>query len=234
MNDMKNDGVDSPFLSAKKTHNDTLLKAMMSARTQSLYGALGFLVAVVAVGGLTYVGSQSKFVPIVYEIDKYHNVLSATKADQVADPRPIDYEVAAEAFIGVLRLVTLDFDMQRKASTSIFAYVQPNSPAQTKIQELLGPPTAKYNPFNRSKDEIVSADDIMVIKLADLSYQVDWTETVRITETGEIKETPYKMRAILTFAKFDKSAKSSIIDEVKFNNPYSIFVQDININRMDH
>ena len=149
-----------------------------SRQTWQLFGLLALLVALASVGGVVYIGAQSKFVPYVIQVDKLGQTLVVGTADQaaVADPRVLHASVAA--FISDLRLVTPDVALQRKAVFRTYAMLATGDPATTKVTEWFDG-SAGSNPFKRAEQETVNVDIDSVIAQTDTTWQVDWTETVR-------------------------------------------------------
>ena len=60
----------NPYLEARRTWNHIGAVNLASRQMFQLLGVLSLLMALSAVGGMTYIGSQSKFVPYVVQVDK--------------------------------------------------------------------------------------------------------------------------------------------------------------------
>jgi type IV secretion system protein VirB5 len=73
----------NPYLNAKRAWNTHTAGLMKSLQIWQLIGLSSLLVALAAVGGLIAIGSQSKFVPLVFQQDYSGNTLSVTRADRV-------------------------------------------------------------------------------------------------------------------------------------------------------
>ncbi|WP_240441544.1 VirB8/TrbF family protein, partial [Pseudomonas aeruginosa] len=61
-------------------------------------GVAGLLIGLAAVGGITYIGSQSKIIPMVYEQDRAGNYISLTRADRLSPAKIDDYRTAVWNF----------------------------------------------------------------------------------------------------------------------------------------
>ena len=61
---------ENPFLAARRTWNDQSAANVASRQMFQLIGVLALLVALAGVGGMTYIGSQSKYIPYVVEVDR--------------------------------------------------------------------------------------------------------------------------------------------------------------------
>src|SRR5471030_163302 len=95
------------------------------------------------------IGSQSKFIPLVYQLDSGGNVLSVSRADRLPPATDIDLRIAATHFIENIRLVTADNTLQKKAVLDTYAYLQTGDPAIVKTNEYLNGDKDK-NPFVRA------------------------------------------------------------------------------------
>ena len=97
---------DNPYLNARRVWNAHEGEILSSRRTWQIIGILSLLIALSAVGGIVYIGQQSKFVPYVVAVDKLGNATAISRADRAA---PVDSRVmqaTLAAFISDARLVT--------------------------------------------------------------------------------------------------------------------------------
>ena len=60
----------NPYLDARRVWNSQIDRAFGNQHVWQLVGVASLLVALAAVAGLVYIGSQAKFVPYVIEVDK--------------------------------------------------------------------------------------------------------------------------------------------------------------------
>ena len=78
---------ENPYLAARRTWNDQSAANVASRQMFQLLGVLALLVALAGVGGMTYIGSQSKFIPYVVEVDKRGQQQAVAPAERAA---PVD------------------------------------------------------------------------------------------------------------------------------------------------
>lgn len=104
----------NPYLNARRSWNEHVGGLMKSVQVWQLVGLGSLLIALTAVGGLIIIGSQSKFIPLVFQQDASGNTLSITRADKVGDATLEDYQSIAARFIETIRLVTADADLQKR------------------------------------------------------------------------------------------------------------------------
>jgi hypothetical protein len=116
----RSSGLENPYLSARRTWNEHVGSVVSSRQTWQVVGILSLLIALAGVGGVIHIGSQSKFIPYVVQVDKMGQTIAAgpvTAADK-ADPRIVHATVAD--FITSARMVTPDVALQRKAVFKVY------------------------------------------------------------------------------------------------------------------
>lgn len=212
----------NPYLNARRSWNEHVGGLMKSVQVWQLVGLGSLLIALTAVGGLIIIGSQSKFIPLVFQQDASGNTLSITRADKVGDATLEDYQSIAARFIETIRLVTADADLQKKAILQTYSYLNGSDAAVSKANQYLNG-SAEANPFNRAAFEIVSVDIRSVLRETESTWQVDWIETIR-NRDGTLKSPPKAMKALLTLYQNPQLSDSS--NETLLKNPHFIFVRD--------
>lgn len=224
----RNSGIDSPYLSARRTWNEHIGSVVSSRQTWQVVGILAMLVALASVGGMIYIGSQSKFIPYVVQVDKMGQIIAAgpVTASDKADPRIIHATIAD--FIGSARLVTPDAALQRKAILKVYAVLSPNDPATLKMNEWFNG-NADASPFKRATKEMVSIEIKSVIPQSPDTWQLDWVETIRDRQ-GVMKGEPITMRSLVTV--YTAEPTSQTTDEQLRNNPLGIYVRDFSWSRL--
>jgi type IV secretion system protein VirB5 len=213
---------ENPYLAARRTWNDHVGSVIAGRNMAALGGILCLLIALAAVGGMAYIGSQSKFVPMVVEVDKLGQHAASVVADrtQPADPRVVRAAVAA--WISDARLVTPDIALQRKAVFQVYAMLAPNDPATNKMNEWLNG-TDTSSPFKRAANETVSIEVETALQQTEQSWQVEWIETTRDRQ-GALKAPPLRWRALLTV--YSAAATPETTEQQMRDNPLGIHVRD--------
>ena len=213
---------ENPYLTARRSWNEHVGSVVSAKQTWQVVGILSLLIAMVSVGGLIHIASQSQFIPYVIEVDRHGQAIAAgpVSATTRVDPRVIHATVAE--FISDARLVTPDVSLQRKAVFRTYAKLLPQDPATAKMNEWLNG-VAENSPFARAETEVVSIEIKSVIPQSPDSWQVDWQETTRDRQ-GVIKAAPTTMRALVTVYVAEAS-KNQTEQQIR-NNPLSIYVRD--------
>jgi type IV secretory pathway TrbF-like protein len=218
----------NPYLNARRTWNAHTGSVVSSRQMWQIAGLLCLLITLSAVGGIIYIGAQSKFVPFMVPVDKLAQVGAPVALDPAAptDPRVIRATVAS--FIDDARMVTPDIALQRKAVFRLYAHMAASDPATARMTEWLNG-TPESSPFKRAESESVSTEIVSVLAQSPDTWQVDWTETVRDRTTGGVKSGPTRMRALVTVYVVPPS--SQVTEEQMRDNPLRIFVRDFNWSR---
>jgi type IV secretion system protein VirB5 len=213
---------DNPYLAARRTWNDQSAANIASRQMFQLLGVLALLVALAGVGGAVYIGSQSKFIPYVVEVDRLGQRQAVGPADRAA---PVDQRIVHAAvadWIGSMRLVTPDIALQRKAVFKAYSMLAPNDPATSKTNEWLNG-SVDSSPFKRATQETASIEIASVIPQTPETWQVDWVEIVRDRQ-GVRKGAPQRWRALVTV--YTMAPTPETTDDDMRNNPLGVHVRD--------
>lgn len=220
---------ENPYLNARRTWNTHIGSAFQYGSVGICIGLLCLMIALASVGGVIYIGSQSKIIPLVFQQDSTNNIVSMTRADHIPQAKVADYRTVVGDFITNIRLVTPDIELQRKSILKTYAFLAKNDPATAKTSQFLNG-SEQVNPFNRAKEETVSVQLKSIIQQSTDTWQVDWLETVYDREGG-VKGTPYTMRALVTIYQ-NLEAENEIKSDQLFMNPHFIFVKDYNWSKL--
>lgn len=220
--------VENPYLAARRTWNEHVGAVVSQRQTWQMIGILALLITLAAVGGVIHIGSQSKFIPYVIEVDKLGQVVAAgpVQASAKADQRVVHASVAE--FITDARMVSPDVALQRKAVFRVYAKLSPNDPATAKMNEWLNG-HEDASPFKRAAKEMVSTEIMSVLPQTADTWQVDWAETT-YDRQGTLKGQPVTMRALVTV--YTAEPTPSTTDEQLRMNPLGIYVRDFSWSRL--
>ena len=213
---------ENPYLSARRTWNDHMRGVQASRTMWQLLALLCLLIALAAVGGVIAIGSQSKFIPYVVQVNKLGEAVAVTRADIAGETDPRVVHASLASFINDLRMVTPDVALQRKAIFRAYAMLSNNDPATAKANQWFNGSEAS-SPFKRAETQTVNVEIISVIPQSPETWQVDWLEKV-YDRQGHLTEPPFKMRALLRM--YNKPTTQSTTEEQIRNNPLGIYIQD--------
>lgn len=219
---------ENPYLSARRKWNDHVASIVAERQTWQLIGLMSLLIALAAVGGMIHIGSQSRFIPYVVEVDKHGQTLAAgpLTPSQEIDARVV--HAALSDWINCARLVTPDAALQRRCVFKLYSMLSPNDPATPKMNEWLNG-TPESSPFNRAKREMVSLEIRTVIPQTSETWQVEWLEMTR-SRQGIVSAKPVVWRALITTYIAEPNPETT--DDQLRNNPLSIYVRDFSWSRV--
>jgi Type IV secretory pathway, TrbF components len=214
----KTELTDNPYLNAKKQWNFLMGEMISTKQMWQFVGLSALLISLSCVAGLIYIGSQSKYVPYIVEVDKLGETVTVGRADKA---RPIDDRITKAmlaSFVSNFRTVTTDVSLQRKNILDCYAMLSVNDPATQKANEWFGKPDA--SPFQRAETTIVNVEIKSILKQSDNTWQVDWVETTR-THDGKIAKDPENMRGLFTTYVIAPTDEKQV-----FNNPVGLYIKD--------
>jgi type IV secretion system protein TrbF len=214
--------IENPYLSARRSWNDHVGAVVNSRQTWQVMGILCLMIALASVGGIIHIGSQSKFIPYIIEVDKLGQSLAISPAQLIAIPDQRVVNSAVASFINDARLVTPDIALQRKAVFRVYAMLSANDPATAKSNQWFNG-SEESSPFNRAKKETVSIEIHTVIPQTPETWQVDWIETL-YDRQGIVQGTPFRMRALVTVYTIPSTAQTT--EEQLRLNPLGVYVRD--------
>lgn len=214
---------DNPYLNARRTWNEHVGGVVSSRQTWQVIGMCSMMIALAAVGGVVYVGSQSKFVPYVVEVSPTTHLPTARGPIEEAskvDQRVVEAQIAD--FINNARLITPDVALERQAILKVYAMLMPETAGINKMNEYLnGNPEADHFKLAETETQDIEITDIL--PQSDSTWQIDWLETVRDRD-GTPKAPAYRMRALLTIAIIPPDSNTP---ETQVRaNPLGVYVKD--------
>jgi len=213
----------NPYLNAQRTWNSHVGSLVASRMIWQVVAVTSLMIVLASVGGLVYIGSQSRFIPYVVEVDKLGQVAAQAPLQRAGAVDPRLVREAVSNFITNARLVTPDIALQRKAVFDVYATLNKGTPASSKMTEFLnGKP--EMNPFNRSAKETINTEILSIIPQTASTWQVDWKETVRDRKNGAVIGKPYLMRALVSTGV--RAGDGGVSDEQMRVNPLGIYVSD--------
>ena len=216
--------IENPFLNSRRTWNTHIGSVVSSRQTWQVIGILSLLIALGSVGGLIYIGSKSKFIPYIVEVDKHGQTIAVGPATETgqADPRIVLAEI--NSFITNARLVTPDIQLQRKAILKVYSMLSRSDPATQKMNDWLNG-TEESSPFVRAQKETVNVEVVDILPQSDRTWQIEWIEHTYDRE-GNPSKPPFHMKALLTI--YIAKPNPSITEEEQRNNPIRLFIEDFN------
>lgn len=213
----KESGQLNPYLSARREWNERYGEYIARERLWRLIAIICLLVTGISVGGVVYIGSQSRFVPYVVQVDKLGRPLSVGPAEKM---KPVDTRVLRSmvaSFIVNVRSVSADAAVLYNAINKAYSMLADGNPAKGQMNEYFR--NSENDPFNRAKTESVAIQIESVFPVSENSWEVEWTEIIRSPDGKESAR--ISMKATM------ETYISPPTDENDFiNNPIGLFIKE--------
>lgn len=223
---LKGAGSENPYLTARKQHNDMTKAAIYSNRMWQFMALVCLFIALAAVGGVVALGTQSRLVPYVVEVDKLGQTMAVKRADraEIADERVIRATLAS--FIRDSRMVSFDRHVQNEAIWRVFSHMKQGDAALLKMTAHMQ--DSATSPVKRAETESVGVEIVAILPQNEKTWEVTWTETV----WNKMGQQTHKqlMRCLLNTYSSPPTSQTS--EQDLFRNPLGIFVKDFSWSRM--
>lgn len=168
----QNPEYDTPWAKAHAAHEDRILRVQAQIANWRMFAFISLGLAGLAVGGAIWIGAKSKFIPMVFEVDKLGQVV-AVKAlygdEAVTDPQRLVYREMFD-LIENLRSVTTDRQANNSRLSKGFSRLTGAAEKYVRTELRKAPP-----------NEVGATKTVQVIvrsalRLTGKSWQVDWEE----------------------------------------------------------
>jgi type IV secretion system protein VirB5 len=217
---------ENPYLNARRTLNEHSGEIINSRRLWQMTALFALLIAIGAVGGIVHIGSQSKFIPYVVEVDQLGQTNAVARADRAADADGRVVRAAIAAFVRDVRMVSFDRHVQNEAIWRAYALLQSSDPATIKIGDFMQDPATA--PMKRAETHSVGVEIQSVLQQTAETWEVNWTE--KVWDRQGIRVEQYRMRGLITVYSIPPTTATT--EEEMRRNPLGIFVRDFTWSRI--
>lgn len=166
------DQSDAPWVRAAIQHEDRFLRMAAHAKNWRLFAFFCLALAAFAIAGNIYIGSKSKYIPMVMEVDRLGQVVAVkalTGDEAVTDPRRLVYR---EMFDLIEDLRTVTTDRQANNYRIDKAFIRLDGAAKTYVRTEL----RKAPPNEVGATKTVQVQMKSALRLTAKSWQLDWEE----------------------------------------------------------
>lgn len=206
----------NPYLSARREWNERYGSYISQTRNWQIIAIVALGVAGTAVGGLAWIGAQSKITPYVVEVDKLGQTVAVGIAEKAATPDARIIRAQLASWIINARSVYSDAAAQNKAINDAYALVGNNQPAFRTLADF----HTAFQPFERAKTENVSIAVESVLPITPDSYRIEWREEVRERDGRVVSNTNWQAQASVTIIPPTQESQALI-------NPMGIIIEAI-------
>lgn len=165
----------NPYLDARREWNERYGSYLARARAWQWTALAALAVALVAVAGVVYLGSQPRLAPYVIEVDKLGQVAAVARADRLGAPDQRILRAHLARWIGNVRSVYVDAAAERAVLKEAYAAVNRRGAAYTALNDYF----RAHDPFERAQRETVSVEVQAVLPVSDATWRVEWREERR-------------------------------------------------------
>ncbi|MGS0741122.1 VirB8/TrbF family protein [Glaciimonas sp. GG7] len=165
---------DAPWVLAALHHDDRFLRMAAQVKNWRQFALFGLVLAACSIGGVIYIGSQSKIVPYMIEVDKLGRTLAVRAIggkDAVNDPKKLTFREMIEFFENC-RMVTADAAANNMFLTRAFDRLSESAYGYVKRELLL-----RGKPNDIAVNRTISVDVKSAIPVSDNLWTVEWIET---------------------------------------------------------
>lgn len=177
-------------------------------------------ITLLAVGGLVYDASLSKYVPYIVERDNLGDQVAIGLAQRAGDPDLRVIQGDIRNWLYDVRTVSPDAQTERHLIQEAYNHTNKSSPANGELDEWF----RNNNPFKRAAETIVTITITSALPADPHSWKIwraNWKEEVR-TRSGDLESSTLKEVSIVV------SHKPPTTDADFKKNPSGVFVDNFN------
>lgn len=211
---------ETPYMAARREWNERYGDYIASARNWRFMALTEGLAIVILAAGAIYIGSQSKRIPYIVEVDKLGQVVNVSYAEKASANSPRITKAMLMRWVSDWRGVSPDAVVQKAATDRLYKMIPQGSPTLEKVNAYY----RDNSPFVVAQSMTVSVEPIGTpLPLSDQSWQIEWWETKRNLTGAVISRVRYKAVVMIAFAPPQDENKALDLD-----NPIGLFLPDLN------
>lgn len=208
------------FQVAQDEWDNRLGRLSTAAQNWRLTALILLVFAVLEAAALFYLGTRSKYVPFLVQVDRVGQTLPLGPATELAEPGVEIYRHHLGKTLQNLRSIYTDSNAQNQAILEGFAYL--TGEARSRVSDYL----RQKNPFEIAKRGSVSVQVNSVLKIAKDTWQIQWTETERPVLGGIAKTSDWRA-VVTTFRSTPKTQDAILL------NPVGIYINTLDWSRLN-
>ena len=210
------------YLAARAEWNERYGSYIQQARAWRLVAVLSMVVAIIAVLGVVYIGSQSRLVPFIVEVNKLGDALAAERADVASTPDNRLIRAQLARWISDVRTVYLDASAERAIINEAYGMIDRQSAAYGDMNSDF----RANDPFTRAQNETVNVHITSVLPISQNTWRVEWDEERHARDGSSTGTTHWQGTA--TIALHPPTDSETIL-----LNPTGLYVQNFSWQRAE-
>jgi type IV secretory pathway TrbF-like protein len=160
------------YLAARAEWNERYGSYIQAARSWRSAFFLAMIIAVVSLGGVVYIGTQSRLVPYIVEVNQLGDALAAERADVASTPDTRLIRAQLARWINDVRTIYLDASAERYIITEAYGMVDRQSVAYGDLNNFY----RTNDPFTRAQNETVNVHITSVLPISENTWRIEWDE----------------------------------------------------------
>ena len=212
---------ENPYFEARREWNERYGDYIKEAYSWKLAALIAISVAFLAVLGLVYIGSKSKFIPYILSTDSSGRVSTVGLPEQ-REPDDRILNAVISDWVAFHRSVIADEKVQRLYVDKTYAFLLPGSAGKETIDSWY---LDGHDPFKKMAEGTLAVEVESVLLLSGKTYQVDWKEQ-SFDRNGKSVFPPESYLALLSFETRDVDASTLV------KNPLGIFFINVSIQKI--
>lgn len=207
----------NPYIAGRREWNERYGSYIKQAHNWKLATFCSLIVSLIAVTGLAYVATQSKFVPYVIQM-KDGNVDGVVFPAKSSFSNKKFVRAALAQWITNLLSVSSDKDVQKMLIANAYTFLGNGRPATQSVNDYF---QSGGSPFRRMSSETAQITVESVLPISEKSWEIEWKETVKSKSGVMIRENRWKGAVVLSFA----TPKNH---EIAIKNPMGLYIDEFN------
>jgi len=203
------------YMAARAEWNERYGSYIQQARSWRLAFFMSATVSLMSVGGVVYIGSQSRLVPYIVEVNKLGDALAAERADIASTPDTRLIRAQLARWISDTRTVYLDASAEQAIITEAYGMVDRQSPAYTDLNAYF----RANDPFKRAQTQTVNIHITSVLPISQYTWRVEWDEQTT-SRDGSMQQASH-WQATVTIALHPPTDSETVLI-----NPTGLYVQN--------
>jgi type IV secretory pathway TrbF-like protein len=203
------------YLASRAEWNERYGSYIQQARGWRLAFFMAAAIAIVSVCGVVYIGSQSRLVPYIVEVNQLGDALAAERADVASTPDTRLIRAQLARWVNDTRTVYLDASAERYIINEAYGMVDRQSAAYADLNTYF----RTNDPFQRAQTATVNIHITSVLPISQNTWRVEWNEETN-SRDGSTQQTAH-WQATVTIA-----LHPPIDSETVLINPTGLYVQN--------
>lgn len=213
--------VDNPYLAGKQEWFEMYGDIIISRNNWKVFALIVAIIALISVGGNIYMGTQSKIIPYIVEVDKLGRAAAIAPIDE---NKKVSMKNVIPSVIAMVitdwRTVTADVELQKQMIKRLSYFTAGTA------KGYVGDWYKNNNPYERGKENLISVElKSLPLPITADSYKAEWTETIR-DHIGKIVNS-VRFEATISIQTSNPTSEQMIL-----HNPTGIFITSINATKL--